>query len=393
MFLKILLAILLGVLSGTITGLIPGIHVNLVSVIIISASGILLKFTGVEPLVAFIVALALTHTFLDTIPSIFLGAPDETALSVLPGHAMLLEGKGLEAVKLTVIGSLAGLVVSSVLFVFLEKFLALIYPILNQIIAELLILVIIFMLKKSTDKKRTFVLIALSGILGVVVLNSRTQNSLFPLLTGFFGTATLLFSLKEKNKIPKQNKSTKTEVNKKSIPSIILGTLSGFMTAFLPGLGASSAAAISSTVKKDNDKKNFLVMIGAISTVNFFMSIAALNTINKARNGAIIAVQQLSKSPDVVLMIFASLIAGGVAVLIALFVSKRFLKIFEKINYTITVKSTILFLIILTIILSGFQGILILFISTLIGLYANWKGLSRNTMMACIMIPVMIYFL
>ena len=393
MFIEILLAILLGVLSGTITGLIPGIHVNLVSVIIISASGILLKFTGVEPLVAFIVALALTHTFLDTIPSIFLGAPDETALSVLPGHAMLLEGKGLEAVKLTVIGSLAGLAVSGVLFVLLEKFLALIYPILNQIIAELLILVIIFMLKKSTDKKRTFVLIALSGILGVVVLNSRTENSLFPLLTGFFGTATLLFSLKEKNKIPKQTKSTITEVNKKSIPSIILGTLSGFMTAFLPGLGASSAAAISSTVKKDNDKKNFLLMIGAISTVNFFMSIAALNAINKARNGAIIAIQQLSKSPDVVLMIFSSLIAGGVAVLIALFVSKRFLKIFEKINYRITVKSTILFLIILTIILSGFQGIFILFISTLIGLYANWKGLSRNTMMSCIMIPVMIYFL
>lgn len=393
MFVEILIAILLGVTAGTITGLIPGIHVNLVSVIIISASGILSKFTSVEPLVAFIVALALTHTFLDTIPSIFLGAPDETSLSVLPGHAMLLEGKGLEAVKLTVIGSLAGLVISGVLFVILEKFLALIYPILNQIIAELLILVIIFMLKKSKDKKRTFVLIALSGILGVIVLNSRTENSLFPLLTGFFGTATLLFGLKEKNKIPKQKKSTITEVNKKSIPSIFLGTISGFMTAFLPGLGASSAAAISSTIKKDNSKKNFLVMIGAISTVNFFMSIATLNVIDKARNGAIVAVQQLSKSPDVVLMIFASLIAGGVAVLIALFVSKRFLEMFEKINYTITVKSTILFLVILTIILSGIQGILILFISTIIGFYANWKGLPRNTMMACIMIPVMIYFL
>jgi putative membrane protein len=36
-----------------------------------------------------------------------LGAPDESkALNVLPGHRMLMEGKGFEAVKLNVIGSL-----------------------------------------------------------------------------------------------------------------------------------------------------------------------------------------------------------------------------------------------------------------------------------------------
>ncbi|MBU4072347.1 MAG: tripartite tricarboxylate transporter permease, partial [Candidatus Thermoplasmatota archaeon] len=49
---------------------------------------------------------AITHTFLDFIPSVFLGAPDDsTALSVLPGHRMVLAGRGYEAVKCSIIGS------------------------------------------------------------------------------------------------------------------------------------------------------------------------------------------------------------------------------------------------------------------------------------------------
>jgi len=39
-------------------------------------------------------------------PSIFLGAPEaDTALAVLPGHALLMEGRGEEAVRLSAIGS------------------------------------------------------------------------------------------------------------------------------------------------------------------------------------------------------------------------------------------------------------------------------------------------
>ena len=98
---QILLAVLIGCGFGIITGLIPGIHVNLVSMMLISMSGYLLGFTQPIVLGVFIIALAVTHTFLDSIPSIFLGAPDaDMALNVLPGHKMLLEGKGYEAVKL-----------------------------------------------------------------------------------------------------------------------------------------------------------------------------------------------------------------------------------------------------------------------------------------------------
>jgi len=94
MILEILIALLLGVCAGTISGLTPGIHVNLISLILISLSSYFLGFTSPIVLGVFIISMAVTHTFLDSIPSIFLGAPDaDMALGVLPGHKLLLKEK------------------------------------------------------------------------------------------------------------------------------------------------------------------------------------------------------------------------------------------------------------------------------------------------------------
>ncbi|MEW5937042.1 MAG: tripartite tricarboxylate transporter permease [Candidatus Thermoplasmatota archaeon] len=115
---------ILGFLVGVLTGMIPGFHVNNVVLIALACQGIMgglciaLFGDGVLcilplSLAAFLVALAITHTFITFIPAVFLGAPDEsTALAVLPGHRMLLQGRGYEAVRLSAIGSMAGLLIS-----------------------------------------------------------------------------------------------------------------------------------------------------------------------------------------------------------------------------------------------------------------------------------------
>ena len=107
MLIQIILAILMGNLVGVFTGLIPGIHVNLIGVFLISLSSTFLFNINPIYLVIFIVAIAITHIFIDFIPSIFLGCPDtDTELSILPGHELLKKGEGYEAVMLTAYGSL-----------------------------------------------------------------------------------------------------------------------------------------------------------------------------------------------------------------------------------------------------------------------------------------------
>jgi len=95
--LELILALFLGILAGTFTGLSPGIHINLVSTILVSSLPFL-SFLPLISLVVFIVSMSITHTFIDFIPSIYFGAPEEdNFLSVLPGHKMLNQGKAHEA--------------------------------------------------------------------------------------------------------------------------------------------------------------------------------------------------------------------------------------------------------------------------------------------------------
>ncbi len=122
---------LAGTALGTFTGLVPGIHVNTMALLILvsypSLSSLLEPLCGglgLDPLVVplllscVIVSAAVTHSFLDFIPSVFIGVPDEEdCLSVLPGHRLLMAGKGLLAVRLAAGGSLCGAVIALLLSV------------------------------------------------------------------------------------------------------------------------------------------------------------------------------------------------------------------------------------------------------------------------------------
>ena len=96
MVLEFILPLLIGIVAGTLTGLAPGIHINLVSAILLFS---LDKFQSIPliSIVVFIVSMSITHTFIDFIPSIFLGAPEEdNFLSILPGHQLFMEGKDMK---------------------------------------------------------------------------------------------------------------------------------------------------------------------------------------------------------------------------------------------------------------------------------------------------------
>jgi putative membrane protein len=120
---------MVGVAAGIATGIVPGLHVNNLALMILSMAGavaciILAIFPSasafdVALLTASLVAsIAVTHTFVNCIPATFLGAPDEsTSLGALPAHRMTLEGRGYEAVELSAIGSLGGLLLSFTLII------------------------------------------------------------------------------------------------------------------------------------------------------------------------------------------------------------------------------------------------------------------------------------
>lgn len=115
--LAVLAAVCIGSAIGTFTGAIPGIHVNTAAAVLAAAypaaAGIVQVLTGPEHAPAVVAccifAASTVHSFVDFVPSVFIGAPDtDDVLSVLPGHRLLMEGRGMAAVRAAAVGSAVG---------------------------------------------------------------------------------------------------------------------------------------------------------------------------------------------------------------------------------------------------------------------------------------------
>lgn len=396
MLLEIVLFLSLGILVGTLTGLFPGIHINLVGAILLGLSSTILLFLNPLYFVVFIIAMSITHTFTDFVPSILLGCPNEdTSLSVLPGHQMLQEGKGLEAITLATYGCLSAILIF-VLVAFPSSFLiSYIYPIIQKIIPFILICVILIMIYTESKKFSAFLVVALTGILGLCVLNLNLKESLLPLLSGLFGSSMLLMSIKEKTKIPKQD----LEIEKPKINSLIK-PVSGALIAsplcgLLPGLGSGQAAILGSQISK-TDSKGFLILIGATNILVMGLSFVGLYSISKGRTGSAVAIQQLIGTFGtniLALILFVVLVSGIVSFFLTIFLSKKFVFIFEKINYTKLSIYTLTLLSIIVLIFSGIFGFIILIISTLTGIFCISLNVKRTNMLGCLLIPTIILYL
>jgi putative membrane protein len=399
MFLEVIIALLLGVVAGTFTGLIPGIHVNLISLMVLSCSALLLQITTPIVLGVFIISLAITHTFLDSLPSIYLGAPDEAqALNVLPGHRLLNKGEGHNAITYTVIGSLGCLILGIALFPLFIVSMEKIYPIVKEYIGYILILIMAFMIIKDNGKRaKSLMLFLMAGCLGLIVFSiPNLKQPLFPLLSGLFGFSILLVSLLQKSAIPKQDLSKPLTISKKNIAkSVSAASGVGFIAAFLPGFGSSQAAIVATNVVGDIGDEGFLSLVGGINTANMLISIATAYVLNKARNGAILTVNKLLGGiglKEMLLFLGVALVVGGIAAMLALSISKVFSRFIVKIKYSYIVFGIIGFIVLLTSYFDGFIGLGILITSTAIGLTASFLGVGKNHLMGCLILPVILYF-
>jgi putative membrane protein len=395
MLIEIILFLVFGIFAGTVTGLIPGIHINLIGAILVSLSVSLFYSVNSIYIVVFIVTMAITHTFVDFIPSVFLGCPDtDTELSILPGHELLKQGKGYEAILLTCYGSLAAIFILVLIFLPSVFVISKTYDFVKPFIPYLLILissVLIF-----SEKKKFFALLVflLAGFLGWSVLN-MTENSeklLLPLLTGLFGGSSLLISIKNKFEIPKQKI---TKVKTKILKPLIGAVIASPLCSFLPGLGSGQAAIIGNSVSK-TDKKGFLILLGATNTLVMGFSFITLYIISKTRTGAAVAVQQILGNLSLNILIFILgiiLISGIISFFLTIFLAKFFSQKIENVNYTYISLITLLLLVIVVLLFSGFIGLAVLIAATFTGIYSISLGVRRTNMMGCLLIPTIIFYL
>ncbi len=408
MIIELIVALIVGLLAGTITGLVPGIHINLVAVMLLTFSPIFLKITSPLTLAIFIVSMAITHTFLDFIPSIFLGAPDEdSVLSILPGHQFLLKGRGYFAVIYTLYGSMTALLIISVFTPIFIYALPKIYPYFQKIMWIVLIALSVYLIMTEQKGKRLWALFIffLAGFLGIASLNLNLKEPLLPLLTGLFGASGLIISIKQKTKIPKQRteKLTKIKLSKKSVlKASVASIIASPFTAFLPGLGASQAALIGQQSLNIKDQREFLFLLGAINTIVMGLSFITLYSVEKTRTGAAVAIDKLLPNltlANLYYILGAIIFSGILSFIIAVNISKIAAKNIHKITYTKLSIFILITLLIIILIFSDFsiQGkiisLLIFTTSTSLGIFTISTGIKRIHLMGCLLLPTILFYL
>ena len=394
MFLEILLFLFLGVGAGVLTGLIPGLHPNTLFAVLLMFLPLLMSLP-LHYTLAFIVSLSVCNTFTNFIPSILFGAPeDSSALSVLPGHRMLLAGNGYEALLLTVIGGLSVIILTTLTFPLLIFIIPLLFNNIHAYIHILLFCIFVWMVitEQGSAKFSAVLIFLLSGTFGLISLTTLpSQLAIFPALTGLFGLSTLFVSLMHHISIPEQSQSG---ISLTFARGSIAGWLSGLVVGLLPGIGAAQAGVMSAQLLKTKTK-NFLVSLGGINTANILFTFIALYTIGKTRSGAAFTVSQLTDSLtflDVVFVMAVAVAAGGLAAFTTMSIGKFLMNRMRSIPYATLTKAIIIGLMGLVVLFTGPLGLLVTAVGTLIGLTTILMGIRRTHMMGFFMVPTMLFF-
>jgi len=398
--LELMVFAVLGIGLGIVTGLVPGLHINNILPVLLP----LLVFIG-DPyyLAVMIVSMAVVQIFVGFIPSIFLGAPEaDTSLSTLPGHRLLQEGRGFEAIKLTVVGGLGSLLVSLVVLVALSPYFPTFYEASRPYIQYVLIGMVAFMViseRKPARIAHAALIILLSGVLGFLVLQSslvNQQNVLFPTLAGLFGISILATSIMQKSRIPEQSGGDEIRSRKIDlVKSIMVGAVAGMMVGFLPAIGVSQAAAMFQYVGGLSEARTFLSSLSGINVANEVFSLNSVYLIGNPRSGASVAIERIISDVtfnDVFLFVSVIIFSAGVGALVSLFLGKKIPPILARINYKWLSIGIISMMVAMIFVITGFYGIMIASVASAIGILCNYLGTKKSNCMGVLIVPSIFFF-
>ena len=434
-----------GWIFGLLTGMIPGIHVNNIAAVLASAAFILYSF-GFSPISLSIIILscAISHTFHNIIPAIFLGAPGEdTALAVLPGHKLLLAGEGMSAVRLSSLSSAGSVLLSPILMIPAGFFLYKFYPILESYMGWILVVIALIVLlseiKISKIISAAFVFLT-SGLLGYLafgldgslnpIILSSSVSVLMPLLSGLFGVPQIIVSMLTDSEIPSVSEIKETFPKKMFYKGTLLGTAAGASVSWIPGVSSSVAAILSGIftgkaaeyepdtrpIQNDfaekkieiNHAKEFIVVVSAINTANTIFGLLAFFVIGKSRSGAVVSIRDIlsqanfqmtggvfSQNMQELFFLFYGVImlSGLLSYFSTIYAGKIIPKLFQKMNYKILSFLILLFLFGLTLLMSGSYGFILFSASVFVGFLPVILHVRKSNLMGVIMFPVMLYFL
>ncbi|WP_247728710.1 tripartite tricarboxylate transporter permease [Halovivax limisalsi] len=393
-----------GCLAGSISGLIPGLHANNFAFLL---AGVAAAVPG-PPLLVGVAMLAagVVHTFVNAVPAMALGVPDaEMALTALPGHRLVLAGRGREAIRLSALGSFLAILLAMPLAVPVTWAVNRWYAVVIDHLQFVLAGVVLALLVAERTPRRVLaggLAFSLATALGALTLDVDPAapldagGILAPVFAGCFGAPVLIDAVAGGG-IPPQDDSA----IRMSRPGLVLtgaaGTVAGAVVGFLPGISAAIAAVGVLVVLPGGtggfgsaDDRSYIVATSGVDTANTVFALVALWTIGRPRTGVMVAFDGTGAPVALPLLLLAALVAGACGSLVVFVAGDRYLALVGRLDYRWLSLAILGLLVALSALFAGWMGVLVFAVASAIGLVPVRLRTRRVHLMGVLIGPLML---
>jgi len=384
-----------GIALGTMSGLVPGLHANNFALVLAGFAPAIPARP--LPVGAAMLAAGVTHTFLDIVPSLAIGVPDPAlAPSALPGHRLVLQGRGREALRLSAMGSLLAVALAVPLAVPVTLAMERLYPTITANLSLVLGTVSVLLVVTEQTMEARFgagVALLASGALGVLTLNVPAGgvlpagSMLAPLFAGLFGAPILIEAISGEGVPPQAD--TRVTVGRGVVLSVgAVGTLAGALVGYIPAISGAIAAAAALVVLPHRGPRAFVVATSAVSTANTVFALFALVALGSPRTGVLVAVDRVGVPLHLPVLLASVAIAATAGFLLVLVVGDRYLAVVGAVDNVAVSVGVLIFLCVLILALTGPVGLAVFGVSTVVGLVPAQFGARRMTCMGVLLVPL-----
>jgi putative membrane protein len=388
---------LAGVTLGTVSGLVPGIHANAFALLLAATAPTL---SGPQAgVAAAVLAAGVTHTFLDVVPALALGVPDAAmAAGSLPGHRLVLGGRGREALRLSALGSGGALLVALPVAVPLtalvrqhEALLGAALPFLLTGVFGLLVLA-----ERSLGKMvAAAFLVCLAGGLGLATLDRPFDGLvgvggvLTPLFGGLFGVPVLVDAARGGG-VPRQD-DTRLAVSPRTVGrATAAGVAGGGFVGYLPGVSAGVAATLALPFAgREAPDRTYLVATSGANTATAVFALFSLVALDAPRTGVTVALRAVGP-PPLLTLLAASVVAGAVSAGLVPLLGDRYLVAAGRIGPLATSVVACGLLCLLSTLFAGVEGVVVLAAAGVVGLLPVRLGVRRVHLMGVLAVPLVV---
>ncbi|KAB1198787.1 MULTISPECIES: tripartite tricarboxylate transporter permease [Haloferax] len=390
-----------GIVLGTCSGLLPGLHANAFALVLASVAS---NVPGPPvAIVAAILAAATVHTFLDVVPALALGVPDAAlAPGALPGHRLVLGGRGREALRLSALGSGVALCLAVPLAVPITELTIRVYPLVRDSMWVVLVAVVAALVwTEPTTRARLAagVTIAAATGLGLAVLDRPFAGPLpvggvlAPLLAGLFGVPVLL-DARDGAGVPPQGDTTLATSPRAVLRSVVAGTGGGAFVGYLPGVSAGVAGTLALAAlpghDPDESARAYVTATSAATTATTVFALFAFTGLGTPRTGALVALSSAGLPAALGVALPVTVVAGIVGALLVPILGDRLLVVVGGFDQRRLVAGVVVSLVGLSWAFAGVDGVVVLVVATVVGYVPVTLGCRRVHLMSVLMGPLVL---